>query len=297
MKRAGNIAIGFGALAGIAVLAGALVYHVEKRPEVSLVARGEALAAESGCFACHGLNEEVRRPNSRRLANGTWRGKPIPTLWENGIDEAAVLKDWIANGVPADEAEEHKQLFIQMPAYRAFLSEEDIDAVAAWILTEGVRLGGGAQANEAEVETPPSGKLGPAQLAIAGDRLSRQHGCYACHGELGQGGVRNPASFKGYIPGFFGDDFLALTDGGNREEIAHWIEHGRGRAIESGLTGGLAKTYFEGQAIGMPAYGKRLTEAEAAVLVDYLLWLNQEGPLDATKVERLSKDLTGANSP
>lgn len=281
----------------VAIAAGAaIVYRIERSPEYSPVGRGAALAAENGCFACHGPTEDDRRPNSRRLDNGAWRSKPIPTLWENGIDEAAVLKDWIANGVPAKEAGAHKRLFIQMPAYRTFMSEEEMDAVAAWILAEGVRLGGGAAANEEEIDLSNMAKLTPAQVAIAGDRLSRQHGCYACHGELGQGGVRNPASFKGYIPGFFGKDFLALTDGGSREEIAHWIKTGRGRAIEEGIAGGLAKTYFEGQAIGMPAYDGRLSDDEIAVLVEYLLWLNSEGPLDATKLERLARNLTGDES-
>ncbi len=297
MNRGRRLTLSLGVLAGVVALAGVAFYQLETRPEASPVARGAALAAESGCFACHGPTEEDRRPNSRQLANGTWRSKPIPSLWENGIDEAAVLKDWIANGVPEKEAEEHKRLFIQMPAYRAFLTEEEMDAVAAWILAEGVRLGGGAIANPAEIDLVDAGKLTPSQLAVAGDRLSREHGCYACHGELGQGGVRNPASFKGYIPGFFGKDFLALTDGGEREEIAHWIEHGRGRAIEAGVTGGLAKKYLEGQAIGMPAYGERLSGEEMAVLVEYLLWLNREGPLDAASLERLAKDLTGENSP
>jgi Cytochrome c, mono- and diheme variants len=296
MKSGAKIFAGVCVLAGVAAIAGFVFYQVERRPEASPVARGAALAAESGCFACHGPTEEERRPNSRQLANGRWRAKPIPTLWENGIDEAAVLKDWIANGVPEREAEEHKRLFIQMPAYRSFLSEEEIDAVAAWILAEGVRLGGGAAANESEIELSKVGNLTLTQVAIAGDRLSRQHGCYACHGELGQGGVRNPASFKGYIPGFFGKDFLELTDGGKRGEIAHWIEHGRGRAIESGVTGRVAKKFLEGQAIGMPAYKDRLNAAETAVLVEYLLWLNGEGPLDSSQLERLAKDLTGADS-
>lgn len=282
----------------VAAVVGLAVFQLEKRPEASPVARGEVLAAESGCFACHGRAEGEQRMNSRQLANGTWRAKTIPTVWENGIDEAAVLEDWIANGVPADEAEEHRKLFIQMPAYRGFMTAAEVDAVSAWILAEAVRLSH-AEPDEdegMELDVAAVAKLAPDHLLVLGDRLSRQHGCYACHGELGQGGVRNPASFKGYIPGFFGRDFLALTEDGDRAEILHWIDHGRGQAIEAGVAGRLAKKFFEGQAIGMPAYRDRLGEAEKAVLVEYLLWLNRRGPLEAKEVERIAKVLTAGIS-
>jgi mono/diheme cytochrome c family protein len=124
-------------------------------------------------------------------------------------------------------------------------------------------------------------------LLVQGDRLSRKSGCYQCHGELGQGGVPNPASFKGSIPGFQGDDFRKLTANGDRAEIIHWIDHGRGVAIESGLLGGIAKKYLEGQAIPMPGYRDQLTAPEKELLADYLLLINQTGPLSAQAIERI----------
>lgn len=298
MKRTKMLVAVVIAVAALMLLGGAVFYQAEARAEISPVARGHELAAASGCFACHGPTEEDRRPNQRQLANGTWRAKPIPTLWENGIDEASVLKDWIANGVPADEAESHKRLFIQMPAYRDFLTEEEIDSVSVWILAEGIRLvrsGAENMADGGEMKTDIQ-RWSADEIWREGDRLSRQHGCYACHGELGQGAVRNPASFKGYIPGFFGKDFLALTEGGKREEILHWIDHGRGQAIESGVMGRWAKRYFDGQAIGMPAYRDRMNDSEKQVLVEFLLALQREGPLDAQKLERAAKRLTEPDS-
>lgn len=293
MKRTAAVVV---ALVALMLLGGALFYQAEVRAEVSPVARGHELAAASGCFACHGPTEEDRRPNQRQLANNTWRAKPIPTLWENGIDESDVLKEWIANGVPADEAEAHKRLFIQMPAYRDFLTAEEIDAMTAWILAEGIRLSRSGEEAATDGRQKDVQRWSADEIWREGDRLSRQHGCYACHGELGQGAVRNPASFKGYIPGFFGQDFLALTDGGKREEILHWINHGRGRAIESGITGRWAKRYFDGQAIGMPAYRDRMSDSEKEVLVEFLLTLQREGPLDAEKLERAAKRLTSGDS-
>ena len=278
-----------------AAVAGAAVYHLETRAELSPVARGERLAHASGCFACHGSSEDEHRANFRRTSDGDWRARGIPTLWENGLDEAAVLTQWIALGCPPAERERHRQLLVQMPAYgEGHLAADEIDAIAAWILAEGLERargdGGPAAANDPGTPAPRS----EAELLREGDRLSRVHGCYQCHGELGQGGVSNPAAFKAYIPGFFGRDFLALTDGGAREEILHWIDHGRGQAIERGPLGWIARRFFEGQAIGMPGYRDRLTEPEKSLLVDYLLLLNRRGPLSADAVETIARDLTDA---
>ena len=88
------------------------------------------------------------------------------------------------------------------------------------------------------------------------------------------------------IPGFYGREFLQLTANGDLTEILHWIDHGRGQAIESGLTGRLAKKFLEAQAIGMPGYRDHLNETEKALLTDYLLLLNKTGPMQAKEIER-----------
>jgi len=268
----------------------ATVLHIERQPELSIVARGKNLAVSNGCFACHGTSDTDERVNFRQLSSGAWKPKSIPTLWENGIDQVDLLNEWITNGVTAKEAEEHKRLFIRMPAYADFMKPAQIEAISAWILSEGIRLsqGGGADENP----LPPIGEIAnlePDHLFALGDALSRRHGCYQCHGELGQGGVANPHSFKNTIPGFFGHDFRELTENGDREEILHWIDHGRGRSIESGLTGSLAKRFLDGQAIAMPAYRDQLSVAEKTILTEYLLLLNKEGPLSAKKLERILK--------
>lgn len=277
-----------GLMAGIAV-----ALEMERRVDVSPVARGRALAIANGCFACHGNSEGDQRANFRQLASGSWKPKSIPTLWENGIDSAEVLHEWIAKGVTADEAENHKRLFIQMPAYADFMTPGEIDAVSAYILSDAVRLSQGA--GSAKIALPKESEIAqlpPDRLLVLGDALSRQQGCYQCHGELGQGGIENPASFKNAIPGFFGADFRDLTDGGDRDEILYWIDHGRGRAIESGLTGTLAKRFLDRQAIDMPAYRDHLSSTEKTILTEYLLYLNKAGPLTAKELERILKLLS-----
>ncbi|MDQ5981184.1 MAG: hypothetical protein QG602_4162 [Verrucomicrobiota bacterium] len=283
---AGKI-LGF-VLLGLCVLAigGTVFVQVERQPESSAVSRGARLTEEAGCYACHGRSEEEPRFNLRQTAPDKWRDKNNPSFWEGDITEVKVLVDWITHGVPAADAEDHKKLFIRMPAYRDRLTPGEIEDIAAWILAEGLKL----RVDPAAPKAPaPGAPLTPDQLFVAGDALSRRHGCYQCHGELGQGGVANPDSFKGYIPGFQGKDFLKLTANGDRTEILHWIDHGRGKAIESGPLGRIAKKFFDGQAIPMPGYRDHLSVAEKELLADYLLLLNKTGPLPASEIERLNR--------
>lgn len=276
-------------LIGLFVLATAATIGVQlaRRPETSPVSRGAKLAAQAGCFACHGSAEEEPRFNLRQAAPGQWRPKNNPSLVDGEITEVKVLVDWIANGVPAAEAARHKDLFIQMPAYKDRLTAGEIEDIAAWILAEGLglRVAPGARTPLAS----PALAHTADQLFVAGDKLARQTGCYQCHGELGQGGVANPASFKGYIPGFQGEDFRELTANGDRAEIIHWIDHGRGRAIESGPLGAIARRFLDRQAIPMPGYRDQLSAAEKELLADYLLLLNKSGPLSAHELERLTR--------
>lgn len=249
------------------------------------MSRGAHLAVEAGCYACHGRGDGEKRFNLRQSGT-SWTNKTNPTFWDAEITKVDRLVEWIANGVAADEVEKHKKLFIKMPAYKDRLTSDEIEAIAAFILAEGLKFTQGIGPT-----AKPVGKIAPNlsgdPLLVAGDRLSRKFGCYQCHGELGQGGVANPNSFKGYIPGFQGNDFLELTDHGNRAEILYWIDQGRGRAIESGPLGRIAKYFGDGQATQMPGYKDQLTPAEKELLVDYMLHLNRAGPLSAKEIERL----------
>ena len=125
-RQAGKI-LGLLLIAGFIIAVAATVFvQVERRPESSPVSRGARLAEEAGCFACHGRSEEEPRFNLRLAAPGDWRNKNNPSLWEGEITELKVLVDWIANGVPADEAEKHKNLFIRKPANKDRLTSGEI---------------------------------------------------------------------------------------------------------------------------------------------------------------------------
>lgn len=278
-------------------LGGTILLQIEKQPEYSPVSRGAILAGSAGCFACHGRGDGEKRFNLRQASADKWAAKSNPTFWDGEITRVDKLVEWITNGVTADEVEKHKKLFIRMPAYKDRLKPAEIEAIAAWILAEGLKFTQGT-GKEAKPLPPSDGRpLKPDQLLVVGDRLSRKFGCYQCHGELGQGGVANPGSFKGYIPGFFGQDFLKLTANGDRAEVLHWIDHGRGQAIESGLTGKMTKQYFAGQATQMPGYRDQLTASEKELLADFLLLLNKSGPLPAKEIERIATLLDDAASP
>jgi mono/diheme cytochrome c family protein len=264
-------------------LSGAVFLQLERQAESAPVARGARLAEQAGCFACHGRGDEEPRFNLRPADPGKWRAKGNPSLASLDIEKLDELVEWITRGVTASEAEEHKQLFIRMPAYQDRLKPTEIDDIAAWILAERLKyVRAGAVASK-----PAAGLSADDQLFVRGDALARRQGCYQCHGELGQGGVPNPDSFKGYIPGFQGRDFRKLTVNGDRTEILYWIDHGRGRDLESGPLGWAAGWFLNRQAIPMPAYEHQLTTSAKELLADYLLLLNKAGPLPAREVERL----------
>ena len=283
---AGRI-LGVVLLALLAVgLGGTILLQIEKQPEYSPVGRGARLAEAAGCFACHGRGDAEKRFNLRQKAEA-WGTKNNPTFWDEDVTKVDEIVEWITNGVTAAEREKHKRFFIKMPAYKDRLKPAEIDAIAAWILAEGLKYTQGTGPTAKPLPASDGKPLTPDRLLVSGDRLSRKLGCYQCHGELGQGGVPNPDSFKAYIPGFFGQDFLKLTANGDRAEILHWIDHGRGQAIESGPLGGLAQRYLEGQAIPMPGYRDQLAAPEKELLADFLLLLNKSGPLPAREIEHI----------
>ena len=127
-------------------------------------------------------------------------------------------------------------------------------------------------------------------LLIAGEQLARRYHCFNCHGQLGQGGLANSRSFKGYVPGYFGRDFNILTRNADPESVRKWIMYGLDSAIlQNPVTGRIAKAFFERQAINMPSF-KSLRPEEIDILVKYVIALNQYGPMTASKVRAYAKD-------
>ena len=124
---------------------------------------------------------------------------------------------------------------------------------------------------------------------LAGERLARQYYCFQCHGELGQGGFPNQGSLKGYIPGYFGDDYLYLTNDGDVESIENWIQLGiEPNLVSRPVVGYFASYFFAKQSIQMPHFDS-LPEKEIETLVNYVALLHSFGPLDSIKARLYGK--------
>ena len=124
---------------------------------------------------------------------------------------------------------------------------------------------------------------------LQGERLARKYSCFQCHGELGQGGFRNAGALKGYIPGYFGDDFAQLTRGGSAESIRVWISQGIDPALfDYPIEGTIAEFFIEHQAVSMPNYGT-LSDSKIRILTDYVIALNKLGEMDAKSIRAYSR--------
>lgn len=119
---------------------------------------------------------------------------------------------------------------------------------------------------------------------LQGERLARQYNCFQCHGELGQGGFRNTGALKGYIPGYFGKDFALLTQDGSTVSVRTWISQGIDPALYSKpIEGMIARYFIERQEVSMPVFGT-LPDSTIQLLADYVVALNQLGPMDAKAI-------------
>ncbi len=250
-----------------AVLLILALFKTELFPEYSPAHRGFMVAERAGCFSCHaGLDgrgstnpsksgETERVPNFFTERHGTdW----IRQWVRNGISEARRSRQAAAGGKP-DEV-------LVMPAFADRLSDQEIEDVVSF-----VALAQYGQIASRSEDLPE------------GEAIARRYACYTCHGELGQGGVGNPRSLKGYIPGFFGEDFRALTQNGDRQDIREWILDGHSEFFwNRGLVGFFPGRFFtDRQAIRMPAFRSFIRDEEIDPLVDHLVDLMNRGPLEA----------------
>lgn len=131
---------------------------------------------------------------------------------------------------------------------------------------------------------------------LAGEQLARRFYCFQCHGELGQGGFPNVGALKGYIPGYFGNDFRLLTNNASPQAVRRWLRRGTNpNLFEGWLEGPVARYYFERQSVQMPAFDS-LTDAQADLLVDYVITLQTLGPMNAASVDEYER-LTRSAGP
>ena len=238
---------------------------LEETPPV----RGERLAATLGCFTCHGPGGTGGIANpTRTTADGkNWRTLgsegEVPAFTEQTqmmyVKTTDDLREYILDGAPKrrrddpDYKAKIEAAALRMPSYRDRISAAQLDDLVVYL-----------RAN--------SGQIVPEEkAAVRGSDLALELDCFGCHGPMGAGGLPNPGSFKGYIPGFWGADFEELVQ--SDEELETWIEDGQITRIAEHPIG---RHFFEGQKVKMPAYEQFVQPADIKALAAYVRWLRSE---------------------
>lgn len=215
--------------------------------------RGMRLAEANGCFACH------RAPHNGELANPGSPFGTVPSLAGSNlamyVEGPSGVEEWIRNGYTRALREDedawatYRSQLIQMPPFSGRLEDDEIAALRAFVLA--------ADGYFAPSEEP----------ARTGAELATKH-CLSCHNVGGAGGLPNPGSPFGYIPGLWGKDFDDLVR--SDDELREWIKTGSSERVASLPLA----TWFAGrQQIAMPAFGDHLDDDEVAALVAYVRWL------------------------
>ncbi len=221
--------------------------------ESNPIRRGSEIAARVGCLSCHGPEgtRGLRDPATGR-AVPTWDGG-VPMMYVDGPDE---VREFILEGVSkrraasASASAERARSAIVMPAYRDLLDDEEVEEVVAYFM---------AAARMATIE---------GESASRGRDLVEEHGCEACHGLGGAGGVRNPGSLKGYVPGWLGTDFEDLVR--SEDELREWI---LGGGITRLSDDRLARFFLRRQRLRMPPYRESLSDENLEDMIAYISWL------------------------
>lgn len=237
-----------------AYLAWPVARDIVMPPYASDVDQGRVLAAELGCFSCHGPGGRGGVPNPGS------KGGEVPSFREGTVmmyaHDDQDLREYILDGAPAKkraraayQAEMEAQA-IRMPAYRPVVSDRQVELLVAYLRAA------------SDLLAPADG---PAER---GAELVARNGCFACHGEMGSGGLPNPGSLKGYIPGFFGPDFEELVE--SDEELRAWIADG---GIPRLRDDPAARFFIDRQRIQMPAFGAHLQPDEVDAIMAYVRWL------------------------
>lgn len=231
------------AVAATPYLIRALLWRLELNP----VLRGRLVAAEAGCFACHQPHAGVEIPNP---------GSRWGTVPRFGAGKAFMyaperegIEEFIRFGAPRAWLEDERtssrlqSQHLRMPAFEARLGEGEIDSLVTYVCTvEGLALADG-------------------EAAAQGRDLARQHGCLSCHGVEGSGGLPNPGSVGGFIPGFAGRNFQHMVR--DEAEFREWVLEGTSSRLAANPA---LRFFWRRQTIAMPAYREELGETEVKAL-------------------------------
>jgi mono/diheme cytochrome c family protein len=226
------------------------------RHESNPVRRGAEIAARSGCLSCHGP-EGARGLPDPGMGQGVpqWDGG-VPMMYVNGEAE---VREYILDGVSRRRARspnataERERAAIRMPAYRPTLRREEVDDLVAYVM--------------AIAQITPITDVG----ASKGRDLVRRFRCESCHGAVGSGGVLNPGSLKGYVPGWVGADFPELVL--NVQELRQWILDG---GVDRLTNKRVARFFINRQRLQMPAYRPAITPEDADAIGDYIRFLRNQ---------------------
>ena len=107
-------------------------------PKSEKAERGYNVAKEMGCFGCHGIGGRFDLPNPGSFVGRipSWHGEDFTDLVHN----EAEIREWILDGNTARLARHPiarwftRRQVVKMPAYRGKISDEELDAIVAYIL-------------------------------------------------------------------------------------------------------------------------------------------------------------------
>lgn len=235
--------------AGEAALLGFLAWRAKESRAAGKtpIERGRAVAESMGCFACHGPGggQPIQNPGAQSGEVPGWTGG----TWMMWNKTESDVRAWIADGHPPGRAPDPKAL-IRMPAFGSRLDAAAMDDLVGYVLAV------------SQFGSPPDETVG------AGKEVAYKNGCFGCHGPEGRGVLRNPGSFKGYIPPWDGDDYPDLVR--DDAELREWVRNGISERFRSNPA---AKAFLDRQAIAMPAYGDRVSDDDLRALGAYIAWV------------------------
>ncbi len=243
------------AIPGAAFLALMLmsVFSWVREPYQTFAIQGKEIAANLGCFACHGEGGTSGIPN-------VGGGEGDVPQWSGGtsmmyLNSDADIESYILKGHGASEKSVSKGL-MQMPAYEGVVSDNELMKLVAYVKA----------VSNFYPEMPAE--------ARKGYEVGKKLGCFGCHGPSGMGGIKNYGSFKAVIPALYGKDFEELCK--NEEEIKRWILEGK---IDRFQNNSVAMYFINRQKIKMPAYKNYIAENELSELLNFIRWLNLKGKI------------------
>lgn len=219
------------------------------------IRRGLAVAEDAGCHSCHGPNGTKGLPDPKSAVDvPTWDGG-MPMMYVSGVQD---VREYILDGVSRRRAaspsatEARAKQGIRMPPYRDVLSPAEVEEVIAYFMA----------ASRSDPIADP--------LVARGRQLVARFRCESCHNPAGSGGLPNPGSLTGYVPGWVGPDFAELV--ADDAELRSWILDG---GIERLGRNALARFFLGRQRIQMPSYRAALSPEDTEALVAYIRWLRK----------------------